>query len=268
LLFLLKHHYNGLMKLQTIGQLARRVGVRTSTLRYYEEEGLLTPTGRSEAGYRLYDEQAEQTLHFIQRAQRLGFSLADIRTLLEGWQANDLSDQAIIETAQARYLALERQITPLLVLRHELQLFLQDMIQRQRREPDQLHFDRLVEQICGNPLNQPAETMLDWLIQQTDCRLRSDKGRKLLNQLRGQHVHLWQVEQDYHILVVSTDPAIGAALNQLAQLEADCLAHTPSQPVPELLVDDEGYLFIARGDHAFIFARLFLALEREHGDDP
>ena len=43
----------------TIGQLAKRVGVRTSTLRYYEDEGLLAPVRRSEAGYRLYDEQAE-----------------------------------------------------------------------------------------------------------------------------------------------------------------------------------------------------------------
>jgi len=61
------------MTQKTIGQLATQVRVRTSTLRYYEEQGLLTPAGRTESGYRLYDEQAEQTLYFIQRAQRLGF---------------------------------------------------------------------------------------------------------------------------------------------------------------------------------------------------
>lgn len=245
----------------TIGQLAKRVGVRTSTLRYYEDEGLLAPVRRSEAGYRLYDQQAEETLHFIQRAQRLGFSLDDIRSLLHGWQAGDLTDEAILDIAEARYLALERQITPMLILRHELQLFLQDMTRQQRREPNQPHLDRLLERICGNPLNQPAETVLDWLIQHTHCRLQSDQGQALLNRLRGQHVHLWQVDQEYHILVTSSDPAIGEVLRELAQLEADCQANTHRHQAPELRHNDEGFLFIARGEHAFIFARLFLALE-------
>ena len=174
-----------------------------------------------------------------------------------------MSDEAIIQTAEARYLALERQITPLLVLRHELQLFLQDMTLRQRQEPNQAHIDQLIARICGNPLNQPAETMLDWLMEHTNCRLRTHRGQELLSQLRGQHVHIWQVEQEYHILVISNDPAIGAVLDELTQLEADCQSHAHSRQIPELMHNEEGYLFIARGEHAFIFARLFLMLEKE-----
>ena len=143
--------------------------------------------------------------------------------LLTARQANDLSNEAIIKTAEARYLALEQQLTPLLVLQHELQLFLQDMTQLQRQQPNQPHLERLIARICGNPLDQPVETMLDWLMDQTNCQLRSDKGQKLLNRLRGQHLHVWQVEQEYHILVVSDDPTIGAALRDLAALEAGCL---------------------------------------------
>lgn len=247
----------------TIGQLAKRVGVRTSTLRYYEAEGLLSPTRRSEAGYRLYDEQAEETLHFIQRAQRLGFSLDDIRSLLHGWQAGDLTNETILNIAEARYLALEQQLTPMLILRHELQLFLQDMTRQQRREPNHPHLNRILERICGNPLNQPVETILDWLIRHTNCHLQSERGQALLNQLHGQHVHIWQVEQEYHILVTSNDPTIGEVLRELAQLEADCQANTHRHQFPELRHNDEGYLFIARGEHAFIFARLFLALEMD-----
>ncbi len=67
----------------TIGKLAKLVGLRTSALRYYEAEGLLFPNGRSESGYRLYKPEAARRLYLIQRAQRLGFSLANIRTLLE-----------------------------------------------------------------------------------------------------------------------------------------------------------------------------------------
>jgi len=249
------------MTFLTIGQLAKRVGIRTSALRYYEDVALLYPTTRSEAGYRLYDEQAEQTLLFIQRAQRLGFSLEDIRTLLQGWQQNDLSDEMITQIAEARYVALEKQLTPLLVLQHELQLFLQDMSQQHQIDPNQPYPNRLIERICGNPLNQPPESMLNWLMSQTDCYLLSDRGQALINQLKGQHIHLWQVEQTYHILVVSDDPAIGAALKALAHLEADCQAQAHHSQVPELMHNDEGYLFVARGEHAFIFARLFLALE-------
>lgn len=57
-------------ELLTIGQLAKRIGVRPSTLRFYEAEGLLSPAVRSEAGYRLYDAEAEQALLLIQRTHR------------------------------------------------------------------------------------------------------------------------------------------------------------------------------------------------------
>ncbi len=68
-------------ELMTIGEVARSAGVATPTLRYYEQEGLLCPTTRSRAGYRLYDAQAVEQLRFIRSAQAVGFTLDDIRTL-------------------------------------------------------------------------------------------------------------------------------------------------------------------------------------------
>lgn len=250
----------------TIGQLADRVGMRPSTLRYYEQEGLLVPDGRSEAGYRLYQPEAEQKLRFIQRAQRLGFSLADIRTLLNGWETGNLSDDAIIETAKSRYHALEKQVTELLVLQHELELFLQDLSRRDRlAEGVDSSFDQLLARICANPVAQPpAKTMLDWLTQYTGCVLTSQAGQAILDKLQGQHVHIWQEDGAYHILVVSENPAVAQALQDLATLEANCQTH--SHPTPELIYNDEGFLFIARGENAFVFARLFLALEQHRGD--
>lgn len=250
----------------TIGQLAKRVGLRTSALRYYEEQGLLEPTDRTEAGYRLYRPEAEQTLRFIQRAQRLGFSLDDIRTLLKGWRDGALSDETVIGTAESRYFTLERQVTQLLVLQHELGLFLSDL-HRQAIQPNGLPtaslFQQLVDHVCANPLNQAAETMFDWLMEHTGCVLATEEGQTLLDTLRGQHVHIWQEGDDYHILVVSDEPAVGAALEALAQLEGNCQAHTYPEPTPEFILDDEGYLLVARGKNGFIFARLFLALEQE-----
>jgi DNA-binding transcriptional MerR regulator len=65
----------------TIGELAGRGGVRTSTLRYYEDEGLLQPATRV-SGQRRYDESAVEVLTVIRFCRTLGFSLDEIRTLL------------------------------------------------------------------------------------------------------------------------------------------------------------------------------------------
>ena len=67
----------------TIGKVAEAAGVATTTLRFYEREGLLSPTDRSRAGYRLYDDGAVQRLDFIRAAQAVGFTLDDIRALLQ-----------------------------------------------------------------------------------------------------------------------------------------------------------------------------------------
>ena len=110
-----------------IGEAARRAGVSGRMVRHYESLGLLAPVARTEAGYRLYAPEAADTVRLIQRAQRLGFSLAEIRALLAAWRAGDLDDAALLATAEARYLALERQITEWRVQQHELELFLQDL---------------------------------------------------------------------------------------------------------------------------------------------
>lgn len=66
----------------TIGKLAALADVSTDTLRYYEQEGLITPIGRSEGGYRLYDKGSIGRIRFIKQAQHCGFTLAEIFQLL------------------------------------------------------------------------------------------------------------------------------------------------------------------------------------------
>lgn len=242
----------------TIGQLANAVGVRTSALRYYESEGLLVANGRTDSGYRLYKPEAVQRLRLIQRAQRLGFSLADIRTLFEGYDQGNLSDSALIETAESRYLTLDKQVTEILTLQHELQLFLQDLHQQHGASD---HFAAMLERVCANPVTQPtARGVLDWLMAYTGCVLSSEAGQAIVQRLQGQHVHIWQEKEVYFILVVSGDTAVYQALFELTQLEANCQTHT--QTTPELSQIDEGYLLQVAGPNAFIFARLFLALEQ------
>lgn len=245
----------------TIGELAKRTGLRTSALRYYEEQQLLQPAERTAAGYRLYANEAEQTVRLIQRTQRLGFSLTEIKLLLKGMAAGDLTDEALLQTAEARYLLLEQEITALLVVRHELGLFWQDMHYKMTAQEPMAATDRLaqlVQQICGDPQTQAAR-LFEWLLRKTGCELGTHEARDLFTQLRGQHIHIWQEEDAYHILVVSTDPQIGRVLAALTHLETHCQVHAHRQQAPVLMYNEEGYLVVARGANAFIFARLFLA---------
>jgi MerR family copper efflux transcriptional regulator len=69
----------------TIGQTAERSGFSASTLRYYEGIGLVVPSTRTDAGYRLYDDRALSRLAFIARAKQLGCSLEDIADLVGVW---------------------------------------------------------------------------------------------------------------------------------------------------------------------------------------
>lgn len=66
----------------TIGQLARAVGVPTSTVRYYERAKILRPDGRTGGNYRVYGAAALERLRFIRAAQANGFTLEDISVLL------------------------------------------------------------------------------------------------------------------------------------------------------------------------------------------
>jgi Cd(II)/Pb(II)-responsive transcriptional regulator len=65
-----------------IGELAKTAQTQTETIRYYEREGLLPETARTDANYRIYDESHVQRLAFIRHCRSLDMTLAEIRALL------------------------------------------------------------------------------------------------------------------------------------------------------------------------------------------
>jgi MerR family transcriptional regulator, copper efflux regulator len=94
-------------RLATIGQLAARAGVATSTVRYYERRGLLTPDGR-EGGQRRYRESSLRRLVFIGMLQDAGLSLDDIEGIIG---ASDITEWKAI--AERRLRALDDEIARL-----------------------------------------------------------------------------------------------------------------------------------------------------------
>jgi MerR family Zn(II)-responsive transcriptional regulator of zntA len=66
----------------TINEIAKRAGVRSSTVRFYERRGLIVPADRARNGYRLYDDGNVRTLLFTVRARALGLTVNEIKIIL------------------------------------------------------------------------------------------------------------------------------------------------------------------------------------------
>src|SRR5579863_6284602 len=65
-----------------IGEVAKETGLTVDTIRFYEKQGLLKRSTRTEGGFRLFGPNEIQALKFIRKAQDLGFSLQEVRELL------------------------------------------------------------------------------------------------------------------------------------------------------------------------------------------
>ncbi len=91
-------------RLFTIGELAEAADVPTSTVRYYEREGILKPKGRSPSNYRLYAQEDVHRLRFIRAAQATGFSLRDVTELLRPARCGRVQEliEKRLETVAAR----------------------------------------------------------------------------------------------------------------------------------------------------------------------
>ena len=97
----------------TIGKVAEQAQVSTDSIRFYEREGLISPAKKSESGYRLYTEEAVRRLGFIKHAQQCGFSLAEIRELLELRSDDSSCCDDIYRVAVEKKLQLEGKIKAL-----------------------------------------------------------------------------------------------------------------------------------------------------------
>ncbi len=125
-------------RLLLIGEVAQITGFSTKTLRYYEEVGLVEPASRTEAGYRLYGESELRRLEFTKQAKRAGFSLEQIKELLELAAEHSQSSRVLSrleEILERRVVEVERQVIELSAfretfLRYRRRLFETDMAER------------------------------------------------------------------------------------------------------------------------------------------
>ncbi len=96
-----------------IGQAARASGVSAKMIRYYERVGLLSPAGRTRAGYRVFSDDDVHALRFVRRARDLGFPVADIVQLLSLWRDRDRESGKVKELARAHLTELRAKMQEL-----------------------------------------------------------------------------------------------------------------------------------------------------------
>lgn len=95
------------------GELAERAGVNVETLRFYERKGLLPKPPRSPGGYREYPPETVRRLEFIGRAKGLGFSLTEIKDLLELRVDANTTCSEVRTRAEAKLIAIHGKIAEL-----------------------------------------------------------------------------------------------------------------------------------------------------------
>jgi MerR family transcriptional regulator, copper efflux regulator len=107
------------VKLMRIGLLASQTGINATRIRFYEARGLLPAPGRSSNGYREYDARSMEILLFIDRARRLGFSLAEVESHLSS--PHDAGRKArLLAIVESKLCALEVQAAGIKNQRTEL----------------------------------------------------------------------------------------------------------------------------------------------------
>jgi DNA-binding transcriptional MerR regulator len=95
--------------LHTIGEAARLSGLPVKTIRFYSDEGLLPPSGTTEAGYRLYSDRDLLRLDLIRTLRAVGFDLPTIRAMLEGKEGPGDAARLQLEALEVQIRGLKRQ---------------------------------------------------------------------------------------------------------------------------------------------------------------
>ena len=103
-----------------IGEVARRSEISAHTIRYYERLELLTRPARSDAGHRRYDERAVEELGFIKKAQSLGFSLDEIKEILQLSRTGVAPCSRVLALTQDHLVSLDKRIRDLTEFRDQL----------------------------------------------------------------------------------------------------------------------------------------------------
>lgn len=103
-----------------IGEVAGRADVNKETVRYYEKRALIPQPDRRPSGYRIFTQRHIDQIRFIKRAQELGFTLSEIKELLELRMDEDTTCSHIKREAEVKYRDVQQKIEDLVQIKEIL----------------------------------------------------------------------------------------------------------------------------------------------------
>lgn len=104
-----------------IGELAKQTGLPVGTLRYYSDLGLLQPVQRGDNGYRYYSQSASSQVEFIKKAQTLGFTLEEIKQILNVRDRGEIPCSLVQSLLDDKIEQLQIQIKQMTLFKAELE---------------------------------------------------------------------------------------------------------------------------------------------------
>lgn len=128
-----------------VNEIAKQAGATGETVRHYVREGLLTPERHPDNGYQLFDQNHLERLRFIQRARKLGFSVADIRDILAHADHGDSPCPLVRDLLASRLPQVRAQIAELEALASRMEQALESWQAMPDAAPDGHSLCRLIE---------------------------------------------------------------------------------------------------------------------------
>ena len=119
-----------------IGELAKQTNLAVGTLRYYSDLGLLQPIYRGDNGYRYYSQDASKQVEFIKKAQAIGFSLEEIKMILNVRDRGEKPCSLVQGLLDHKIEQLEIQIKKMSLFKQELEEYRQDWINNPKLKSD------------------------------------------------------------------------------------------------------------------------------------
>ncbi|WP_368298821.1 MerR family transcriptional regulator [Cytobacillus firmus] len=110
----------------TISQVAKEANVNIETIRYYERRGLISKPPRNKSGYRKFPDGVVKDIQFIKRTQDLGFTLDEIKNLLNASNSEDFRSEEIHDFATSKIKEIETKIRNL----HQMKALLEDLAEK------------------------------------------------------------------------------------------------------------------------------------------
>ncbi len=189
--------------LYAIGELARRTGLTVKAIRFYSDCGIVPPTGRSPAGYRLYDNDAVARLELVRTLRDLGIDLPTIRKVLD-------RETTLAQVAAAHAEALATQIR---VLR--LRRAVATAVARRGSTPEEMDLMHRLARLSEDERRRLVDGFLDAAFCGLDADLtgiRRTMTPELPDDPEDEQVEAW-----IELAELAADPEFGALMRRVAE---------------------------------------------------